>query len=162
VRQDQGDFAYAYFPVPVNCYSILIARLQGNPPRDDPSFVEVREQLNQIVNNSPAPTIARALGTLAVVDSLLGKKEIAIAEAKRAVEMVPISKDALDGPALLINLAVVYAWTGESDLAIGTLIPLTKVPAGIFYGPLKRDPYWEPLRQDPRFDKLLAELAPKD
>jgi serine/threonine protein kinase len=160
--RDQGDFAYAYFPVPVNCYSILIARLQGNHPGDDPSFVEAREQLNQMVNNSPAPTIARALSTLAVVDALLGKKEIAIAEAKRAVETVPISKDALDGPALLINLAVVYAWTGRTDLAFGTLAPLAKIPWGIFYGPLKLDPYWEPLRKDSRFDKILAELAPKD
>jgi hypothetical protein len=59
-----------------------------------------------------------------VVDALLEKNEIAIAEAKRAVEMVPISKDAVEGPVLLINLAVVYAWTGESDRAIETLAPL--------------------------------------
>jgi hypothetical protein len=131
-------------------------------PGGDPSFVEAREQLNQTVNKSPAPTIARALSTLAVVDALLGKNEIAIAEAKRAVAMVPISKDAMVGPALLINLAVVYAWIGESDLAIQTLTPLAKIPWGIFYGQLKLGPYWEPLRKDPRFGKLVAELAPKD
>jgi hypothetical protein len=122
----------------------------------------VREQLNQTVNKSPAPTIPRALSTLAVVDALLGKNENAIAEAKRAAEMLPISKDAQDGPALFINLAVVYAWTSEPDLAFDTLAPLTKIPYGIFYGPLKLDPYWDPLRKDPRFEKLLAELAPTD
>ncbi len=161
-NQDGGNFAYAYFPVPVNCYSILVARLRGNLPGDDPSFMKVREQLNETVNKSPAPAIPRALSTLAVVDALLGKNEIAIAEAKRAVEMVPISKDALDSPALSINLAVVYAWTAESDQAIETLAPLIKVPSGISYGQLKFDPYWDPLRKDPRFDKLLAELAPRD
>jgi hypothetical protein len=97
-----------------------------------------------------------------VVDALLNHKETAIAEAKRAVELLPISKDALGGPQIQLNLAVVYAWTNELDLAFETLSPLTKIPNGIYYGQLKRDPYWEPLRQDPRFDKLLAELAPRD
>ena len=97
-----------------------------------------------------------------MVDALLSNKEAAIADAKRAIEMMPTSTDAVDGPCLAINLAVVYAWTNEIDLAFETLGPLTKTPSGIFYGQLKRDPYWEPLRQDPRFEKLLAELAPKD
>jgi len=70
--------------------------------------------------------------------------------------------DHADGPSIVINLAVVYAWTNELDLAFETLRPLTKTPCGIFYGQLKRDPYWEPLRKDPRFEKLLAELAPRD
>jgi hypothetical protein len=54
--------------------------------------------------------------------------------------MVPISKDALDGPALLINLAVVHAWIGEPDQAIETLAPLIRVHWGISYGQLKLDP----------------------
>jgi hypothetical protein len=66
------------------------------------------------------------------------------------------------GPGILENLAVVYAWTDELDPAFETLGSLTKIPFGIFYGELKRDPRWEPLRQDPRYEKLLAELAPKD
>jgi hypothetical protein len=62
----------------------------------------------------------------------------------------------------MTNLAVVYAWTDEFDLAFETLVPMTKVPSGVFYGDLKFDPLWDPLRKDPRFDKLLAELAPKN
>jgi hypothetical protein len=120
-------------------------------------FVQVRKQLNQTVNKLPARAILRASSTSAVVDALLGTHEIAIAEAKRAVEMVPISEDAMVGPRLLINLAVVYAWTGQSDQAIETLPPLIKVPWSIFYGPLKLDPCWERLGKDPGFDKLLAE-----
>ena len=102
------------------------------------------------------------LSSLAVLDALLNNKEAAISEAKPATEILPVSKDALDGPGVLKNLAVVYAWSGELDLAFETLGPLTEVPYGIFYGDLKRDPQCEPLRQDPRYDKLLAELAPKD
>jgi hypothetical protein len=63
---------------------------------------------------------------------------------------------------VLKNLALVYAWTDELDLAFETLRSLTKVPSGIYYGDLKLDPYWDPLRKDPRFEKLLTELAPGD
>jgi hypothetical protein len=102
------------------------------------------------------------LSKLAVLDALLNKKETAISEGKRAAAMVPISRDAYQGSIVLENLAIVYAWTGELDLAFETLEPLAKTPFGIFYGELKRDPFCEPLRQDPRYEKLLAELAPKD
>ncbi|MGA8479354.1 MAG: hypothetical protein WB696_15480 [Chthoniobacterales bacterium] len=84
------------------------------------------------------------------------------AEAKRAVEMLPISKDAVDGPGMVVQLAAVYAWTNELDLAFEALGPLTKTPNGIYHGDLKLVSWWEPLRKDPRFNKLLAELAPRD
>ena len=95
------------------------------------------------------------------MDSFLSNKELAGCEAKRAVEMLPISKDALDGARILMNLAVVYAWTAQPDLAFEALASLVKMPGGIYYGQLKREPYWEPLRKDPRFENLLAESAPR-
>ncbi|MBV8378795.1 MAG: hypothetical protein JO279_17515 [Verrucomicrobia bacterium] len=104
---------------------------------------------------------ADLLSTLAVVDALLGKKEAAITEARRVAETSPVSKDALTGPGILLNLAVVYAWTNQVDLAFETLAPMGKIPNGIYYGQLKRDAYWEPLKHDPRYKKLLAELAPR-
>jgi hypothetical protein len=94
-------------------------------------------------------------------DALLTNKAAAIEEAKRAIEMLPISKDAVDAPGLSINLAIVYAWANDLDLAFETLGPSAKTPGGIYYGQLKRERYWDPLRNDPRFDKLLAELAPR-
>jgi tetratricopeptide (TPR) repeat protein len=157
---DEGDFANGGVNVPIGCYSILLARLQGQPTGANPSFAETRDQLNQRVQKEPEN--AKLLSQLAVVDALLGKKELAIAEAKRAVELLPISKDAVDGPYPELNLAAVYAWTNELDLAFETLSSLTEVPNGLYYGPLNREPYWDPLRDDPRFDALLAELAPKD
>jgi hypothetical protein len=158
--QDEGYFAYGKAAVPVGCYYILLARLQGEQFGVNSDFDKVREELNQRVLNSAGN--AQLLSQLSVVDCFLNNKELASAEAKRAVEMLPVSKDAMDGPIVLINLAVVYAWTAEPDLAIETLASLVKTPAGISYGQLKREPYWDPLRKDPRFDKLLAELAPKD
>jgi len=157
---DEGDFAYGDADVPVGCYSILLARLQGEETGANGSFAETREQLNETVQK--APENAPFLSKLAALDVLLNNKEIAIAEAKRAVELMPISKDAVFGPRVQLALAVVYAWTNELDLAFETLSPLTKIPNGLFYGELKREPYWDPLRKDPRFDKLLAELAPRD
>jgi hypothetical protein len=109
-----------------------------------------------------SPENAKLLSNLAVVDALLGKKQDAIGEAAHAVEMRAASKDALAGPGIRVNLALVYAWTNELDLAFETLGPLTTIPNSIYYGELKLDPRWDPLRKDPRFDKLLAELAPKD
>jgi hypothetical protein len=158
--QDDGSFAYGKVDVPVGCYSILLARLQGEQPSVNARFTEAREQLNQKVQK--APKNAQLLSQLAVVDALLSNKELAISEAKRAIELLPISKDALNGPGMEMNLAVVYVWTNELDLAVEMLSSLAKIPGGIFYGQLKSDPEWEPLRQDPRYENLLAELAPKE
>jgi serine/threonine protein kinase/tetratricopeptide (TPR) repeat protein len=158
--EDHASFAYGRRPVPAGCYSIFIARLQGENPSANPSFAEVREQLNQKVQKSPES--ANFLSQLAVVDALLGNKA-AVSEARRAVEMLPISKDAVEGPFIAMNLAVVYTWTDEFDLAFETLVPLARMrgtPVGYFV--LKQDQFWNPLRKDPRFDKLLAELEPKD
>ena len=160
--EDIIQFAYGNWPVPVGCYSILIARLQGEDPGSNPSFAEVREQLNQKVQKQRSPESAKLLSMLAVVDVLLGKKQAAISEAKRAAEILPIPKDAMEGTQMAMNLAVVYAWTDEFDLAFETLAPLTKTPNGLYYGQLKLDRYLDPLRKDPRFENLLAELALKD
>jgi len=157
---DEGEFANGGVNVPIGCYSILLARLQGELTDANPSFAETRDQLDQRVQKEPGN--AKLLSQLAVVDALLGKKDLAMAEGKHAVELLPISKDAVDGPYPELNLAAVYTWTNELDLAFETLTSLSKAPNGLYYGPLKREPYWEPLRQDPRYEKLLAELAPKE
>jgi serine/threonine protein kinase len=160
--EDGGLFAYGFATVPSRCYLILIARLQGDQVDTNPSFAATRERLNQKVEMSEGDGSARLRSQLAVIDALLGKKEDAILNGRRAVELLPVTRDAVDGPGVLENLAVVYAWTNQPELAFETLEVLAKMPAGIYYGNLKLDPYWEPLRRDPRFEKLLAELAPKD
>jgi predicted Zn-dependent protease len=119
-----------------------------------------REQLDQKVKVHPEdPTIVSALG---VIDAALGRKEEAIKEAERAVEMLPVSEDAVDGPSLVYNLAAVYGMVNERDLAFQELTISVETPGGASYGTLKLDPAWDPLRADPRFDTLLAQLAPKE
>jgi TolB-like protein/Tfp pilus assembly protein PilF len=158
--EDDGNFGYATVPVPAGCYSILIARLQGENPDANPSFAVAREQLSQKVRASPGNALL--LSALGIVDALLTRKEDSIKEARRAVEILPISKDAMDGPGVLANLAVAYAWMDEPDLAFEQLGVLAKTPEGIYYGQLKTDQLWTPIRNDPRFEKLLAELAPRN
>jgi len=115
-----------------------------------------RDELKKRVQSSSS---AYLLSALAVVDALLGRKEDSIREAENAVAMT--AKDAMDGPSVVANSAVAHTWTGATDKAFAELDVLTKIPCGVYYGQLKLDPLWDPLRKDPRFDKLLAELAPK-
>jgi tetratricopeptide (TPR) repeat protein len=155
--QDGLLFRYGDIAAPADCYSILLARLQGQVP-DEQVGSETRLLLNQKVKASP--TNAIVLSNLAVVEALLGNKDDAVAEGERAVELLPVSKDAVDGPLVAMNLAVVYAWTDHPDLAFQQLDNLSKIPYGLFYNHLKLEPYFDPLRKDPRYDKLLAALAP--
>jgi TolB-like protein/Tfp pilus assembly protein PilF len=159
-HDEDNQFAYANVAVPVGCYAILLARLQGEEPGANFAFAQTREQLEQKVQKSDGN--AQLFSSLAVVDALLEHKEAAVSEGKRAAELLPVSKDALVGSAIMTNLAVVYAWNGELGQAFMTLNTLANIPYGIYYGQVKLDPYWEPLRKDPRFAKLLTELAPKE
>jgi tetratricopeptide (TPR) repeat protein len=90
------------------------------------------------------------------LDAGLGRKEEAIREAQRAVDLVPIAKDSYNGPDIIANLALVYAWTGERDRALEQLEIVATIPAGPPYGDLKFNPCWDSLRGDPRFDKIVA------
>ncbi len=94
-------------------------------------------------------------------DAGLGRNEEAIREAKQAVDLLPITKDALTGIVPVTNLALVYAWTGERELAIEQLENLAKAPGGPSYGDLLLNPCWDSLRGDTRFEKIVASLAPQ-
>ena len=93
---------------------------------------------------------------IARFDAGLGRKEDAIREALRAVELMPIAKDSIEGPGLVTNLALVYTWTGERDRALEQLETVATIPNGPTYGDLRFNPCWDDLRGDPRFDKIVA------
>jgi serine/threonine protein kinase/Flp pilus assembly protein TadD len=153
---DEGEFGYGSVPVPVGCYSILVAAVQGQPL--SPSLTKTREELNDRVQREPAN--AALLSSLALVDALLGDKAKANPEAERALELTPVAKDAMHGPDILKNVAAVHVWTGELEKAFAELSSLAKMPKGISYGELKCDRYWGPIRNDPRYKMILADLAP--
>ncbi|PYK35256.1 MAG: hypothetical protein DME54_05335 [Verrucomicrobia bacterium] len=77
------------------------------------------------------------------------------------MELLPLTKNALDGADILYFYTVICAQVGERDLAIEQLKTVAKIPAGASYGELRLDPLWDPLRGDPRFEKIVASLAPK-
>ncbi len=153
-------FSYASAVVPRGCLDIWLAQVQRRRARKGIRFVTARDELNRAVQACSED--AGLLSVLGIIDAALGRKEEAIREAKHATELLPISKDAWEGPRIVTNLAVVYAWTNELDLAFQQLAISVHTPGGISYGELKLDPAWDSLRKDPRFEKLLAELAPKD
>ena len=108
---------------------------------------------------------APAFCVLGLIDAALGNKEAALEEGRRATELLPVSKDAINGPVVSAYFAMIAAWTGEKDLAIEQLSavvePEVSAPFCTHYGMLKTFPYWDPLRGDPRFEKIVASLAPK-
>jgi len=91
----------------------------------------------------------------------LGKKEDAINEGKKAMELLPESQDAFDGPQATAALAEIYGWVGEHDEAFRLLDHLLTVPNGLTVPTIKIDPVWDPLRKDPRFQALIDKYAPK-
>ena len=100
---------------------------------------------------------------LGVIDAALGRKEEALREGRRAVELLPVEKDAINGMAMIKYLAIIAAWVGEKDLACEQLARAVRPPGGcrLSYGELKLMPCWDPLRGEPCFEKIVASLAPK-
>jgi serine/threonine-protein kinase len=100
---------------------------------------------------------------LSLVRAALGEKDAAIKEAERAIMLMPSGKDAVDGPRYEENLASVEAFVGDKDRAIPRLQHLLEIPYTNFLTPalLRLDPRWDPLRNDPRFQKLAASPTPK-
>lgn len=147
-------------PFPCNWWKGLLARIRGDEPAAREAFTNARKELDQILRDQP--DYAQALCALGVVDASLGNTEDAIREGERAVELMPVSKSAVEGAMLVQYLAVIYAWTGEKDRAIEQLAAAVKLPAShLSYGHLRLNPLWDPLRGDPRFEGIVASLAAK-
>src|SRR5205809_2820532 len=138
----------------------LVARLRGDEPAARAAFANARKELEQIVREQP--DYAAALCAIGVVDAALGNKQNALREGERAVELMPVGKSAIDGAMLVQYLAIIYAWTGDKDRAIERLAEAMKLPGShVTYGHLRLNPFWDPLRGDPRFKGIVASLAPK-
>ena len=147
-------------PFPNGWCEGLAARFRDDQVAARAAFTKARKELAQTVRDQP--DYAPALCALGVIDAALGNKEDAIREGQRAVALMPIKKSAIEGPMLIQYLAVIYAWTGDKNRAIEQLTEAAKLPGGhVTYGHLRLNPLWDPLRGDPRFEAILASLAPK-
>jgi TolB-like protein/Tfp pilus assembly protein PilF len=158
-RKDFQDIDFSFY-FPKSWFEAMIAREKGDTAKATAAFQECREILAQRLVVKPEH--ARTIAVLAQVDASLGQKDLAISEAQHAIDLMPTSKDIYDGALVLEGLAQVYTWTGDRDRAIETLQTLLTMPGYTNYGRLKFHPLWAPLRGDPRFEKIVASLAPKD
>ncbi len=145
------------FPAP--WFEGLFARLRGDQASARRAWTRAHSEVDKAVQSQPA--YAEQLSVLGMIDAALGNKEAAIREGKRAVELLPMTADALKNGLLVEHLAIIYAWTGEKDLAFEQLAYAAQIPSEINYGHLQLHPLWDPLRGDPRFDKFVASLAPQ-
>ena len=146
--------------IPRAYFEGLVTRVQGDAPKAKAAFEVTRRDFEKTLEEQP--DFPAALSFLGIVDAGLGRKDEAIREGRRACELLPVSKDAIDGPVLAVNLAQIYVWTGEKDQAIAQIEAVQRVPNQLSYGLLKLHPIWDPLRGDPRFEKIVADLARKE
>jgi len=136
----------------------VIARMT-NDDAQARAFTAARAQQEKIVEAQP--NYGPALCVLGLIDAAHGRKEEALREGRRAVELLPVEKDAINGPHMIEYLAMIAAWVGDKDLACEQLANAVSRPSDFGYGELKLLPFWDPLRGDPRFENIVASLAAK-
>jgi TolB-like protein/Flp pilus assembly protein TadD/predicted Ser/Thr protein kinase len=132
----------------------VVARLKGDDTSARAAFMRARSQQEEEIRGHPDNI--DLLSQLGLIDAGLGRKEEALNEGRRAMELAPTDPDAK------ICFAIICAWTGERELALEQLEAASKTPGDHTYGNLRLSPMWDPLRGDPRFEKIVASLAPKE
>ena len=140
----------------------LLARMTKDEARARTAFEAARAQQEKIVQAQP--DYGPALCVLGLIDAALGRKDLALDEGRRAIALTPVEKDVINGSRVLQYFAITAAWAGEKELALQQLEAGLRAPAAsvmLSYGALKLFPFWDPLRGDPRFEKIVASLAPK-
>jgi serine/threonine-protein kinase len=163
-RAAETTFVFNGVKYPKSWYEGLAARMRGDKKGAQAAFAAARLEVEKAVLADPSD--GRALSLLAMIDAGLGRQEQAVQEAEHACELVTFENSGPSAPIVRCNLAVVYAWNGQPDLAISTLEPLSNRPAGTnlpaqpTYGDFRWNPLWDPLRDDPRFTAIMKRLAP--
>jgi TolB-like protein/Flp pilus assembly protein TadD len=141
------------YTFPRSWYEGLIARGRGDNESAGRAFAEAQAIVEADLVKTPDD--AKVVAMLGLVNAMRGRFDEAVAAGRRAVEMLPIHKDAYDGPLIAAKLAVIYAQAGEPDRAIELLRELVAIPNGPTPGTLRVEPEWDSLREDSRFKELL-------
>jgi len=138
----------------------VIARMSNDPAKAETAFAAARAEQEKILQAQPDDP--GALCVLGLIDAALGRKDDALREGRRAVELLPMEKDAKHGIAMHKYLAMIAAWVGDKELACEQLTIAVSRPNDLGYGQLKLDPFWDPLRGDRCFEQIVASLAPNE
>jgi TolB-like protein/Tfp pilus assembly protein PilF len=138
----------------------VIARMTNDKHKAQLAFTAARAEQEKIVQAQA--DYGPAWCMLGVIDAALGRKEEALREGRRAVELLPMEKDSINGAQMIKYLAMIAAWVGEKDFACEQLATAARHPGDLSYGQIKLMPFWDALRGDPRFEKIVASLAPKE
>jgi serine/threonine-protein kinase len=138
----------------------VIARMVKDDTKARSAFTAARMEQKKIVEAQP--NYGPALCVLGLIDAALGRREEALREGRRAVELLPIEKDAVNGRIIIAYCAMIAAWAGDKPLACEQLTVAIRYPSTLSYGQLKLLPWWDPLRGDPCFEQMVASLAPKE
>ncbi len=158
----------AFGEIPLTDYAVhlnrplmegVIARITKDEGAARAAFMAARAEQEKAARSEP--NYGPSLCALGLIDAALGRKEEALGEGRRAVELLPVAKDAINGPLMIEYLAMIAAWVGDKDLACEQLGIAIRPPSTVSYGQLKLLPFWDPLRGDPCFKKIVASLAPK-
>ncbi len=140
----------------------VIARMANDEQKAQSAFTAAR--VEQVKTVQAQADYGPAWCVLGVIDAALGRKEEALREGRRAVELLPVEKDSVNGVLMIKYLAMIAAWVDEKDLACEQLATAVRCPLSGFhlsYGELKLMPWWDALRSEPCFEKIVASLAPK-
>src|SRR5438874_2805106 len=137
----------------------VVARLKGDETSARAAFMRARAQEEEEIRGHPDDV--GLLADLGLIDAASGRKEEALNEGRHAMELARSVKDESTEPDVELNFAMICAWTGEAELALEQLEAVTKAPGDYTYGNLRLSPMWDPLRGDPRFEKIVNSLAPK-
>src|SRR4029077_3088801 len=137
----------------------LIARMTKEYAKAESAFTADRDEQEKLVHAHPDD--ANAVCVLGLIDAALGRKQEALQESRRAVELLPAEQNPLNGPRMIACSAIAAAWVGDKHLACEQLANAIRYPTAPSFGHLKLMPFWDPLRGDPCFEKIVASLAPK-
>jgi serine/threonine protein kinase/tetratricopeptide (TPR) repeat protein len=155
----ENRFGYATVKFGPRFVEGLIARMTKDDANARAAFAAARAEQEKIVETQP--NYGPVLCVLGLIDAALGAKDQALREGRRAVELLSVEKDGINGPRMIMYFAIIAAWVGDKDLACEQLAIAIRFPSSPSYGELKLQPFWDPLRGDPCFEKIVASLAPK-
>jgi TolB-like protein/DNA-binding winged helix-turn-helix (wHTH) protein len=137
----------------------IIARMTNDDDKAQSAFSVARAEQEKVVQAQP--DFGPPLVVLGLIDAALGRREEALREGRRAVELLPVERDSIKGSLIIGYFALIAAWLGDKDLACEQLAIAIRYPGPLSYGELKLLPFWDPLRDDARFEQIVASLAPK-